>query len=109
MNFPYWDLATLLDLMHNIPKLGKEAMRLLGRDKLQDLLRADETVRTWVCAWVTELTTANWKQAADVSHQFPSVRRSDQGHFIFPISNCTKEVFLQIAFQQGIAVITDLQ
>lgn len=84
-------------------------MRLLGKDKLQELLCADEMARAWVCAWVAELANANWKQAADVSHQFPSVRRSDLGHFIFPISNCEKEVWLKIAFQQGVAVITGVQ
>ena len=86
-----------------------EAMRLLGRNKLQRLVRTDEAARTWVCAWVAELATANWKQAADVSHQFPNVRQSEQGHFIFPVCNCKKEVCLQIAFQHGIAVITGIQ
>jgi len=84
-------------------------MRLIGKDKLQRLLRTDETARTWVCAWVAELATANWKQATDVSHQFPNVRQTEQGCFIFPICNCKKEVCLQIAFQQGIAVITGIQ
>lgn len=84
-------------------------MRLLGKDKLQRLLRTDETARTWVRAWVAELTTANWRQAADVSYQFPNVRQPEPGCFIFPIGNCKKEVCLQIAFQQGIAVITGIQ
>lgn len=84
-------------------------MRLLGKDKLQRLVRTDGRAHTWVCAWVEELTTANWKQAADVSHQFPNVRQPEPGHFIFPICNCKKEVCLQIAFQQGIAVITGIQ
>ncbi len=87
----------------------QEAMRLLGKDKLQRLVRTDETARTWVCAWVAELATANWKQAADVSHQFPNARQTSSGHFVFPIANCDKEVCIQIAFQQGIAVVIGLQ
>ncbi|WP_083394758.1 type II toxin-antitoxin system HigB family toxin [Marinobacter sp. AC-23] len=84
-------------------------MRLIGRGKLQCLSRTDESARTWICAWVAELTDANWKRPADVSQQFPNARQSQPGSFIFPISNCNKEVSLQIAFQQGIAVITGLQ
>lgn len=84
-------------------------MRLIGREKLQRLLRTDETARTWVFVWVAELADANWKKPADVSHQFPNARQSDPGRFIFPISDCNKEICLQIAFQQGIAVITGLQ
>ena len=110
MIFPYWELEALFEILHNVPKLGGyEAVRLLGKDKLQHLLRTDETARTWVRAWVAELTTANWKQAEDVNYQFPNARRSESGHFIFPICNCRKEVCLQIAFQQGVAVITGIR
>jgi len=84
-------------------------MRLLGKDKFQHLLRTDETARTWVCAWVAELANANWKQPADVSQQFPNARQSESGSFVFPIANCNREVCIQIAFQQGVAVITGLQ
>lgn len=84
-------------------------MRLVGKEKLRALMCADESARAWVCAWVAELSNANWKQPADVSRQFPNASQSDLGHFVFPISNCNKEVCLQIAFPQGIAVITALQ
>lgn len=97
-------------LAHNLPKLGKsEAMRLLGKDKLQHLLCADEISRAWICAWVAELATANWKQPADVALQFPNARESGLGTFVFPVANTDKEVCIQIAFQQGVAVITGLQ
>ena len=110
LTFPVWELAAFFGLVHNAPKLGTpEAMRLLGKDKFQHLLRTDETARTWVCAWVAELANANWKQPADVSQQFPNARQSESGSFVFPIANCNREVCIQIAFQQGVAVITGLQ
>lgn len=84
-------------------------MRVVGKEKLQPLIRADELARAWLCAWIAELSNANWKQPEDVSRQFPNARQADLGHFVFPISNCDKEVCLQVAFQQGIAVITALQ
>jgi len=84
-------------------------MRLIGKTKLQQILRTDDSACKWIRAWLAELTNANWKQPTDVSYQFPNVRQSNSGHFIFPISNCNKEVYLQIEFRQGIAIITDLQ
>ncbi|AFT73212.1 type II toxin-antitoxin system HigB family toxin [Alteromonas macleodii] len=84
-------------------------MRLVGKNKLQRLLSSNDKSRTWVCAWVTELTDANWKHPTDVSQQFPNVRASESGSFIFPIADSDKEVCIQIAFQQGVAVITGLQ
>lgn len=84
-------------------------MRLIGKEKLQELMQTDNSACTWIRAWVAELASANWKQPLDVSNQFPNVRQKKTDHFVFPISNCNKEVHLQIAFQQNIAVITDLQ
>jgi mRNA interferase HigB len=84
-------------------------MRLVGKEKLQRILRTDDSARTWICAWVAELSNATWKQPLDINRQFPNARQSDSIHFIFPISNCNREIYVQIAFPQGIAVITDVQ
>jgi len=84
-------------------------MRLVGKERLQRLMSSDEPARIWLCAWVAELANANWKQPTDVSQQFPNAQQSESGDFVFPIANCNKEVCIQIAFQQGVAVITGLQ
>ncbi|AVV82486.1 hypothetical protein SPWS13_0662 [Shewanella putrefaciens] len=42
-------------------------------------------------------------------HQFPKVRLLDASYFAFPINSADKEVCIQIAFQQGIAVIIGVQ
>ena len=84
-------------------------MRLLGKERLQWLLQNDESVNEWIRSWVYELTYANWKTPMDVSHQFPNVRQSNSGHFVFPVSKCNKKIYLLIAFQQGVAIITDLR
>ena len=83
-------------------------MRLIGKQKLQKLF-FDDIACVWVQAWVAEVLSANWRQAADVCIQFPSVRQSSSNEFIFSVRNCDREIHLQIAFQQGIAVVTDLQ
>lgn len=84
-------------------------MRLVGKEKIEPLLRFDESARAWLCAWLAELANANWKQPTDVGYQFPNARQTESGDFVFPIANCNKEVCIQIAFQQGVAVITGLQ
>lgn len=94
-NFPNWENCV--------------TMRLLGRQNLQLLLRSDDFIRKWVLSWVSELTYANWREPSDVVNQFPKVRLSESGHFVFPINNSNKEVCIQIAFQQGVAVIIGVQ
>ena len=84
-------------------------MRLVGKEKIQHLLRSDESARAWLYLWIAELAYANWRQPADVVSQFPNVQQPESGNFVFPIANCDKKVHIQIAFPQGVAVITGLQ
>lgn len=84
-------------------------MRLIGRKKLQRLMHLDNGAREWVRAWVAEVSYANWREPADINWQFPNARKSDAGQFIFPIANSDEEVYLEIAFKQSIAIITDLK
>lgn len=84
-------------------------MRLIGKNKIQPLLNTDTCFQTWCRAWVAELINANWNNPFDVSSQFPNVRQLNSEYFIFPIDNSNKEIHLKIAFQQGIAMITDIQ
>lgn len=84
-------------------------MRLVGKEKIKRTLSADETVGTWVRAWVAEIASANWKEPSEVTQQFPNACHYGSGHFVFPISDSDKRVRVQIAFQQGIAVVTAVE
>ena len=46
-----------------------------------------------VCAWVEELTTANWKQAADVKPPIPERATARARPLHFPICNCKRGLF----------------
>lgn len=84
-------------------------MRLIGKKQIQDLICTDSDISSWISAWVAELRSANWKQPADVTEQFPNVHQPSAEYFIFPVGNSDKRIHLKIAFQQGIAMITDIQ
>jgi mRNA interferase HigB len=83
-------------------------MRLVGRDKLNRLASRGPEVEKWVRSWVAEVSEAHWRQANDVTHQFPNAHDQGQGSFIFPIPNHRFAIKLRIAFAQGIALISDL-
>ena len=84
-------------------------MRLVGKNTLHKAILADDSVGNWLRSWLSELSDANWKHPTDVCEQVPNATEFDQGHFIFPIKDSSKKVSLQIAFPQGIAVITGLK
>lgn len=92
---PYWEILV--------------AMRVLGKAKLYPIIHTNDVVSVWVRAWIAELTFANWKQAADVIQQFPNVHMSANGLFNFPVGNTDQYISVQLAFPQGIAVITGIK
>lgn len=110
IKFPFWELVYFFVAGDNDPKLGTFLfMRLVGKEKLQHFLCSDEATASWIRAWVAEVGNAHWKAPSDVVQQFPNVRQPDPGRFAFPIGEGIRKVSLQIAFQQGIAVITAIE
>jgi mRNA-degrading endonuclease HigB of HigAB toxin-antitoxin module len=84
-------------------------MRLIGREKLCCLSRAEQQVKKWVQGWTAEVANANWKHPAEICAQFPNARQTEDGRFLFPIDGCARAVSMLIAFPQGIALITALE
>jgi mRNA-degrading endonuclease HigB of HigAB toxin-antitoxin module len=84
-------------------------MRLIGRNVLEPLIGHEEAADQWVAHWISEIRGANWKQAVDVTNQFPNAQGSADGHFEFPVGGCQWVIQLLISFQQGIALITALK
>lgn len=83
-------------------------MRLIGREKLDQLRGSGAEAERWARAWVAEVASAHWRHPGDVTDQFPNARHQGQGRFLFPIGACQLAIQLQIAFAQGIALISDL-
>ena len=83
-------------------------MRLLGRDTLNGLQKRNEMLDKWITAWVCEFIHAHWWCPADVHDQFPKVQELDDGLFLFQTEPKGYCIEVQIAFPQGIALITAL-
>jgi len=84
-------------------------MVLLGRERLEKLRGLSEQAQKWLVSWAAEVTAANWKHAADVKAQFPSVHTIDQSSFVFQVADCGWKICLLIAYPQGVVLITELK
>lgn len=84
-------------------------MRLIGREKLCCLSNAEDRVRKWVQGWTAEVANANWKHPTELGVQFPNVKQTKDGRFLFPVNGCAWAISLLVAFPQGIALITALE
>jgi len=80
-------------------------MRLIGREKLK---RVSDEVDRWICSWCAEVAQAHWRRPEDLTEQFPNARTRPEGDFLFPIGRSGYSLLLQVAFAQGVALITDM-
>jgi mRNA-degrading endonuclease HigB of HigAB toxin-antitoxin module len=83
-------------------------MRLLGRDTLRGLQKRNELLDKWLASWLCEIVHARWWSPVDVINQFPKVQENDNGLFLFQTEPKGFCIEVQIAFPQGIALITAL-
>lgn len=83
-------------------------MRLIGRERLGQLKGRGAEVESWVRSWAAEVADAHWRRPEDVAEQFPSACHQGRGCFLFPIAQYPAVIQLQIAFAQGVALISDL-
>lgn len=81
-------------------------MRLIGRDKLKSLRGQSEDTDKWLTGWMSEVAFANWKEASDVTNQFPHARQSGENKFQFRVLPGENLIEVMVAFAQGLVLIT---
>ena len=85
------------------------AMRLLGRDKLEELKRNEPSSKSWIDAWSTELTLSNWKTKEEVKKHFPKVDNITDQIFIFKVGHCGFFIETFIDFNRLLVFVTSVK
>ena len=73
-------------------------MKLLGRNRLDNVKNFNVSSKVWVNAWSTEVDTSNWRTAQDIKEQFPAVSNPEKGVFVFKVDGCSATVETFIDF-----------
>ena len=108
-------LGTCIDSVddehYDVPRLGTKcmAMRLLGRDKLEELKRYEPSSKNWIDAWSTELSLSNWKSKEEVKKHFPKVENIGDQIFVFKVDCCASYVETIIDFNRLLVFVTSVK
>lgn len=96
---------------YDVPRLGTKcmAMRLLGRDKLEELKRYEPSSKNWIDAWSTELSLSNWKSKEEVKKHFPKVENIGDQTFVFKVDCCASYVETIIDFNRLLVFVTSVK
>jgi hypothetical protein len=86
-------------------------VRLVGIDQVARYLQTDRDLQasTALRAWVLELKTANWPDAAHLQNQFRQVDASNTPKVIFRLAAAPIGVETLIHFGSGVVLITEIQ
>tara|TARA_Y100000310_G_C20694819_1_gene824866 strand:+ start:2745 stop:2999 length:255 start_codon:yes stop_codon:yes gene_type:complete len=83
-------------------------MKLVGKNKLQNLLSSEVDQRKWLISWISEVEYASWKSTDDVLQQFPNASITEGGRVTFPTSNKNIKIHVKVAFPQCIVVVVEV-
>ena len=84
-------------------------MKLHGRNRLQELFGLDDQTDKWLRAWISEMTTANWKQVQDVLRQFPQAKWVTDNVVHFRVEPEGTWIEVAMSFSPPVAVVCDLK
>ena len=84
-------------------------MRLLGRNHRQKIRGLDAQTDSWLTIWASEVSNASWKAPVDLVKQYRSVVEQDASTYLFQIGAFDGFIELQVAFPQGVALITAIK
>jgi len=84
-------------------------MKLVGKPKLSTLIESSKETKTWVQAWVSEITKMNWKSADDILARYPNAIRVDESLFLFVPKSSNGVIEVKFAFAQGTALIREVR
>ncbi|MBN3135802.1 MULTISPECIES: type II toxin-antitoxin system HigB family toxin [Pectobacterium] len=75
-------------------------MKLLGRNRLDNVKNFNVSSKVWVNIWSTEVDTSSWRTVQDIKEQFPTVSNPANGVFNFKVDGCSAIVETIIDFNQ---------
>ncbi|ALQ58815.1 type II toxin-antitoxin system HigB family toxin [Escherichia coli] len=67
-------------------------MKLLGRNRLNQLISESSATKVWVNAWSSEIDSCSWKSVDDVKDRFPSVVCIENCMFTFKVDGCDMSI-----------------
>jgi len=84
-------------------------MKLIGKDKLNNIKGVSREIDMWVIAWLTELSSKMWFSYVELQFDYPRMKIvDDEGAYIFPVASSSYNVKVYFCFNKGLALISEI-
>ena len=80
-------------------------MRIAGREKLDDFVRAHADVRAWIENWIADSEKAQWRTSRDIKNSYASASFLAGNVVIFNVKGNHYRLEVLVAYNTGVVVI----
>ena len=80
-------------------------MRIAGREKLDDFVRAHAGARAWIENWIADTEKALWRTSRDIKHSDASASFLAGNVVIFNVKGNHYRLEVLVAYNTGVVVI----
>ena len=80
-------------------------MRIAGREKLDDFVRAHADVRAWIENWIADTEKAQWRTSRDIKNSYASASFLTGNVVIFNVKGNHYRLEVLVAYNSGVVVI----
>ena len=80
-------------------------MRIAGREKLDDFVRAHAATRAWIENWIADTEKAHWRTSRDIKNSYASASFLAGNVVIFNVKGNHYRLEVLVAYNTGVVVI----
>ena len=80
-------------------------MRIAGREKLDDFVRAHAATRAWIENWIADTERARWRTSRDIKSSYASASLLAGNVVIFNVKGNHYRLEVLVAYNTGVVVI----
>ena len=80
-------------------------MRIAGREKLDDFVRAHADARAWIENWIADTEKARWRMPRDIKSDYASASFLANNVVIFNVKGNHYRLEVLVAYNAGVAMI----
>ena len=80
-------------------------MRLVGRNRLDELIKTHADARAWIENWIADVEAEQWRTPQDIKERYASASFLADRVVIFNVKGNRYRLEVQVAYNTGVVVV----
>ena len=80
-------------------------MTIIGRQRLNDFVYKDASVRSWIQSWLADVDAVKWRGPLDIKERYAKASLLPDNVAIFDVKGSDYRLEVQVAYNTGIIIV----